>query len=393
MREAVEIDVAVLGGGIAGLWLLHRLRALGFDAALIDAQPLGTGQTLAAQGIIHSGVKYTFDGINRPQTEALSSMPKIWMDAIEGTGEVDLRGTEILSPHQFMWSPGMLGRFIGAMASRAMRSDVGTVTRAEWPEIFRTGDFSGKVYRLEEPVLATRSVLEALRNKFAEFIHRGTVTAFRCGENFSEADVVSEGSAPLTVRARAFVFTAGTGNEFFAPQLGLDAGQATQRRPLRMFLARGLPHPLFAHCLVPEPKPRVTVTTHPFEGEHVWYIGGNVAEKAVGLDDAEALHWAQSEMRALFPWLDWRAVRWAIHDVDRAEPQSSKLLPSAPTLRPVGNAALAWPTKMAFAPALALKTLHWLQERRVEPSGRATALPLPRAEVGRYPWEEARTWT
>ena len=177
------------------------------------------------------------------------------------------------------------------------------------------------------------------------------------------------------------------------PQLGLDSGQSTQRRPLRMFLARGLPHPLFAHCLVPEPKPRVTVTTHPFLGGHVWYIGGNVAEKAVGMNDADALRWVQSEMRALFPWLDWRAVRWAIHDVDRAEPQSSKLLPSAPTLLPVGNAALAWPTKMAFAPALALKTLHWLQERRVEPSGRTTALPLPRAEVGRYPWEEARAWT
>ena len=392
MREAVEIDVAVLGGGIAGLWLLNRLRTLGYHATLIDAYPLGTGQTLAAQGIIHSGVKYTFDGVNRPQTESLSAMPKIWMDSIAGAGEVDLRGTEVLSSHQFMWSPGLLGRFIGAMASKAMRSDVGTVKRDEWPEVFQSGDFSGKVYRLEEPVLATRSVLDVLRNKFANFIHRGTVTAFRREENISEADVASEGRAPLTVRAKAFVFTAGTGNEFFAPQLGLDASKNTQRRPLRMFLARGLPHPLFAHCLVPEPKPRVTVTTHPFEGEHVWYIGGNVAEKAVGMGDAEALHWAQGEMRALFPWLDWSAVRWAIHDVDRAEPQSSKLLPSAPTLLPVGNAALAWPTKMAFAPALALKTLHWLQELRVEPSGRATTLPLPRAETGPYPWEEAQTW-
>ena len=89
VREAAEIDVAIFGGGIAGLWLLNRLRTLGFDAALFEKTALGTGQTIASQGIIHSGVKYTFDGVNRPQTEALSSMPKIWMDCIEGRGEVE----------------------------------------------------------------------------------------------------------------------------------------------------------------------------------------------------------------------------------------------------------------------------------------------------------------
>src|SRR5262245_52644096 len=128
------MDVLIAGGGIAGLWLLNRLRAAGFDAALVDRNPLGTGQTIAAQGIIHSGVKYTFDGVMRPQTEALSSMPKIWMDSIAGHGEVDLRGAEILSEHQFMWSPGsLMGRLVGAMASKAMRSDVATLDRPQWP--------------------------------------------------------------------------------------------------------------------------------------------------------------------------------------------------------------------------------------------------------------------
>ena len=90
MSNAVELDVAVFGGGVAGLWLLNRLRALGFDAALFEKHALGHGQTIASQGIIHSGVKYAFDGVNRPQTEALSSMPKIWMNCIAGRGEVDL---------------------------------------------------------------------------------------------------------------------------------------------------------------------------------------------------------------------------------------------------------------------------------------------------------------
>src|SRR6185436_5068867 len=154
MRTAAEIDVAVFGGGIAGLWLLHRLRALGFNAALFEKRSLGAGQTIASQGIIHSGVKYTFDGVNRPQSEALSSMPKIWMDCIAGRGEVDLRGTEILAEHQLMFTTGgLLNRVAGAVAMKALRSDVSTVERSDLPAVFQSREFNGKVYRLEEPVL------------------------------------------------------------------------------------------------------------------------------------------------------------------------------------------------------------------------------------------------
>jgi hypothetical protein len=143
---------------------------------------------------------------------------------------------------------------------------------------------------------------------------------------------------------------------------------------------------------VPEPKPRVTITTHDLNGENVWYLGGNIAEKAVGMSETEALRWAHSEMTALFPWFDWNTVRWAIHDVDRAEPAASKLLPSGPTLTTVGNAALAWPTKLALAPALTQKALRWLEQQGVTPSGNVTELPLPIAEPARYPWEEKREW-
>src|SRR5687768_18507302 len=121
MGETADIDVAVFGGGIAGLWLLARLRALGFDAHLFEKSALGAGQTIASQGIIHSGVKYTFDGVNRPQTEALSSMPKIWMDCIDGRGEVDLRGTEVLAKNQLMFTTGgLVNRIAGSLATKAL---------------------------------------------------------------------------------------------------------------------------------------------------------------------------------------------------------------------------------------------------------------------------------
>ena len=389
MRDAAEIDVAVFGGGIAGLWLLRRLCALGFDAHLFEKNALGAGQTIASQGIIHSGVKYTFDGVNRPQTEALSSMPKIWMDCIAGRGEVDLRGTEILAEHQLMFTTGgLLNRVAGAVATKALRSDVSTVERSDLPEIFPSPEFSGKVYRLEEPVLATKTVLNALRGSETHF--STSVQLVREGERVTEVRL-SDG-AQVNIRPRASVFTSGEGNEWFAEQLGFEKSKVAQRRPLRMFLARGLPHRLFAHCLVPEPKPRITVTTHPLEGEHVWYLGGNIAEKAVGMSKADSLRWARREMTDIFPWLDWKKVRWAIHDVDRAEPAANKLLPGGPTLTTVGNAALAWPTKLALAPALTLQVLRWLEQQKISPSGKGTTLPLPVAEPARYPWEEVREW-
>jgi hypothetical protein len=389
VRDGAEIDVAVFGGGIAGLWLLRRLRALGFDALLFEKTALGTGQTIASQGIIHSGVKYTFDGVSRPQTEALSSMPRIWMDCIAGRGEVDLRGTEILAEHQLMFtSRGLLHRVAGALATKALRSDVNALARDDWPAVFRAKEFSGTIYRLEEPVLAAKTVLEALR---CQGTHTAGVKEMqRDGERVS--GIILNDSAATCIRPRACVFTAGEGNEWFAERLGLEKSRVAQRRPLRMFLARGLPHKVFAHCLVPEPKPRVTITTHTWDGENVWYLGGNLAEKAVGMNNGDALRWAHGEMTELFPWLDWKSIRWAIHDVDRAEPAANRLLPSGPTLTTIGNAALAWPTKLALAPALTQQALRWLDQLGVTPSHRTTALPLPPAEPARYPWEEVREW-
>jgi glycerol-3-phosphate dehydrogenase len=382
----MELDVAVFGGGIAGLWLLRRLRALGFHAVLFEKNSLGHGQTIASQGIIHSGVKYTFDGVNRPQTEALSSMPKIWMDCIAGRGEVDLRGTEILAESQLMFTTGgLLNRLTGALATKAMRSDVNAVERALWPGVFATRQFSGKIYRLEEPVLATKTVLAALGRDGAH--HAGVKTIRREGGRVVE--VIFNDDPETRIAPRACVFTSGEGNEWFADQIGLAKEKVAQRRPLRMFLARGLPEKLFAHCLVPEPKPRVTVTTHRLGGDNVWYLGGNIAENAVGLSDADALRWAHSEMTDLFPWLDWQKISWAIHDVDRAEPLANKLLPSGPTLTTNGNAALAWPTKLALAPALTLQALRWLEQLGLTPSHRTAELPLPAAEPARYPWEQA----
>jgi glycine/D-amino acid oxidase-like deaminating enzyme len=391
--DPVEIDVAVMGGGIAGLWLLNRLRLLGFDALLFESKALGTGQTLAAQGILHSGVKYAFDKRMGSTAQALSAMPKIWLDCIAGRGEVDLRGTQILADNQCVFTTGGLtSRVASAIAGKAFRSVFEPIQPGDLPEVFRARGFKGDVFRLQEPVIATKTAIVALRD------HCPRPGAFCASvkelrrQGASVTEIVFDDARQTRIRPRACVFTAGEGNEWFAHQLGFDKNKVTQRRPLRMFLARGLPHRVYAHWLVPEPKPRLTITTHDLNGENIWYIGGNIAEKTVGMSPAEALRHAHTELTGVFPELDWKRVRWAIHDVNRAEPSANKLLPKGPTLKTAGNAALAWPAKLVLAPALASETLHWLEQQNISPSNRTTELPFPAAEPGKYPWEEVREW-
>ena len=62
-RDSTRIDVAIIGGGIAGTWLLRLLSQKGYNAILLEQNELGCGQTLASQGMVHGGLKYALTGL------------------------------------------------------------------------------------------------------------------------------------------------------------------------------------------------------------------------------------------------------------------------------------------------------------------------------------------
>jgi glycerol-3-phosphate dehydrogenase len=84
MKKTVETDIAIIGGGIAGLWLLNRLRQEGYSVILLESVTLGGGQTNKAQGILHEGVKYALQGTLSPSSNAITHMPTIWKQCLEG---------------------------------------------------------------------------------------------------------------------------------------------------------------------------------------------------------------------------------------------------------------------------------------------------------------------
>jgi glycerol-3-phosphate dehydrogenase len=60
--QTLHIDIAIIGGGVAGLWALNQLRNRGFSAVLFEQEALGGYQTMASQGMIHGGIKYALGG-------------------------------------------------------------------------------------------------------------------------------------------------------------------------------------------------------------------------------------------------------------------------------------------------------------------------------------------
>ena len=396
---ATPVDVVIFGGGVAGLWLLARLRSRGYQAVLLESQALGAGQTRYAQGIIHGGTKYALTGKLTGSSEAIAEMPAIWRACLAGKGELDLRQVKLLSSHQFMWSTeGLASRMSGFFASKLMRSRTRTVEGDKRPEILRNPAFHGQVYRLEEPVLDTASLVKALAEPYGDAIFKlSDSNALQLNKSERGWRVQLNGAMPLD--ARRLVFAAGKGNAALLEKCGRSS-PAMQLRPLQMVMLRGsreqlLPGELYAHCLGASSNPRITITTHyDREGRTVWYLGGQIAEEGVGRDHASQVAAAKKELGELFPWLDLTAMEWATLPIDRAEPRMPDgSRPANVFAEEQDGIITAWPTKLALSPRLAKVIIEMIEQGNVQP-GKAMELPQwPHPGYAPLPWQEEERWS
>jgi len=397
MTREIDTDVLLFGGGIAGLWMLARLRTAGYSALLLEAHRLGGVQTPASQGIIHGGTKYALTGKLTGSARSIGAMPGVWRACLDGTGELDLSGVRLLSDHQYLWSTGTpTSELAGFFASHAMRSRVAAADADGRPAPLRHASFNGHAYRLDEPVLDTGSLLRRLGGQFGEYclkIDPEQGLRFLEGRPPTVALTDPDGGA-LRLRARRLVLVAGAGNERLLAALG-RAKPAMQRRPLHMLMARGDLPDLYAHCLGIGVNPRITVTTHSLpDGDKVWYLGGQIAEQGVERATREQVAAGQRELAQVLPWLEFSGLRWACLRVDRAEPrQAGGRRPDKPFLDTRDGVSVAWPTKLAFAPALAGELMRSLAHGGIRPGGGEGApANWPRPSPAPLPWEATREW-
>ncbi|MCU7843671.1 MAG: FAD-dependent oxidoreductase [Candidatus Thiodiazotropha sp. (ex Monitilora ramsayi)] len=392
----LQVDVAIFGGGIAGLWLLGRLRQAGYRAILLESNGLGGVQTLASQGIIHGGTKYALTGKLTGSSQAIKAMPGIWRDCLAGHGEIDLRHVRALSDHQFLWSTAKLvSRMAGFFAGKVMESRVREVKGTDRPEAFQNPAFRGAVYRLDEPVLDVASLVGELSRQFGDAAYAVTWPDGLQFEHARLIRILGDDGVWRTLETRQTVFAAGAGNEPLLQRLGRE-GPAMQKRPLHMVMLKGALPPLYAHCLGASANPRLTVTSYPLgDGEILWYLGGDVAEQGVGRSRDEQVTAAKHELGRLLPWVDLNSVDWGTLEVDRAEPrQPDGRRPDCSFMEDSDGLAVVWPTKLAFAPRLAGEIMTLLSGRGVQPASEHSplSLGLAPAQLAQPPWEKEQLW-
>tara|TARA_R110000823_G_scaffold28045_2_gene81426 strand:- start:726 stop:1952 length:1227 start_codon:yes stop_codon:yes gene_type:complete len=378
----LSCDIAIIGGGIAGLWLLNRLVEAGYNAVLLEQMALGGDQTAASQGMIHGGIKYTLGGGLTGASEAIADMPDHWRACLAGEGDVDLRGAAILSDHFYLWSSSStLSRMTAFLASKATRGRVNRVDKKDRPDIFQHSAFKGSLYQLVDMVLDVPTVVKALADNCAERIFQIDWQHAHWLRNGDQSVAINfeHNQQSRRLDAHQFVLTAGQGNEAMLNELGISAPQM-QRRPLhQVMIKHHYPHRFYGHCLGTEATPRLTISSHPCaDGAQVWYLGGSLAEKGVHQTAEQLIGAAKDELAALMPWVDLGNAQWATLRVDRAEPRQrnfarpDKAFVSRAENCP--NIMVAWPTKLTLTPNLADEAIALIQEQSLlQPS----AEPIP----------------
>lgn len=392
MMARGRLDCILFGAGIAGLWLAARLIARGYDVLLLETGRTGGLQTLASQGIIHGGLKYALLGKLTGSSEALATMPDRWRSCIAGTGELDLRGVRLLSPHQYLWSTeSIFSRLAGLFARQTLRSRVTRVAPDERPRPFDHPGFHGDLYRLHEPVLDIPSLVARLTTLVGKRLRRLPEEArveLQAGPAPGLRLLLPDGDE-LQLDARLLIFVAGAGNAGLLESIG-ERQIATQRRPLQMVMVRGRLPSLFAHCLGAGVNPRLTITSYPLaDDQQLWYLGGELAETGVGKDAEAQIAVARAELQALFPWRPLTETGWATLAIDRAEPkQAEGQRPETAVVMGGEGFLVGWPTKLAFAPLLAEQILDRLQPLGIRPGapGPGPWQRLSQPPMGQPPW-------
>jgi glycerol-3-phosphate dehydrogenase len=404
--DAIQVDVLIFGGGVAGLWTLARLRALGFACLLVEKDALGAGQTIASQGIIHGGIKYALTGRASRASAAIAGMPAIWEACLAGRGEIDLRSARVLSERQYLWTTSGIGsRLVGAAVGRVVRTPVRRVRAAERPECFAGAGRGVDVYTVEERVLEPRSVVHALAET------AGGEGIVRCGawEVADDAIRLRGVMGDVLVRPRRVVLCAGEGNAALMEHLHAGTrsngkhGVGQQVRPLHMVMARGDLPEVYGHCVGVADRPRLTITSQvDAEGRVVWYVGGEVAEAGVDRPAEEQIAAARGEIAACLGWVDLADTQWAAVRVNRAEGTiggaGGKIeRPDEPVIVDLGGefgTIVAYPTKLAFSPLLAERVIELVRgtggpaSPARKPLGDAFT-GFERPTIAPLPWERA----
>ena len=364
----LKTDIAIVGGGIAGLWMLNSLSQQGYDVILLEADKLGCGQSVRSQGIIHGGMKYALNGVLSQASDAIKDMPARWRKCLAGEGDIDLSSVTQLSAAHYLWSQSSLGAKITSFfAKKTMSGRVDNVAKTDYPAIFDHSAFKGNLYKLNEIVLDIPTVLKTLAAPYQSRILKIDTAKCEWQQENQQINALYDPKQDLRISAQRFVFAAGQGNAAILKALDIEQPQM-QLRPLHMLaVTHNTQLPVYAHCIGASSKPLVTITHHNnHDGSYTWYLGGDIAESGVERDTQQQIDTGKALIKDLLPWVTLENQSWQAIRIDRAEPKQSSLSrPDAAFMHCADNHFVCWPTKLALAPDLSDKVIAALKSQNV----------------------------
>ena len=397
--QPIYTDALILGGGVAGLWIANRLKNAGYDVAVLERDQLGCKQTLASQGMIHGGMKYTLSGMLNPSSETLADMPRYWRQCLVGDGDVDLRNTRLMSDFFYLWSGNSLSdKLAGFFASKTLTGRIEPVKLERLPPLFRHTDFEGNLYRLEDIVIDTHSLVANLEQHLKHRCFQWNWESATWSMDQGVLSLIAQrDEKTYQIFAQQFIFAAGEGNGELLSAVGAPAPKM-QLRPLQQLMVKHrYPFSFYGHCIGASSLPRLTISTHKLDsGETIWYLGGQLAEDGVNLTPDALIVRAQEELATIMPWIHLEEAEWSCLSINRAEPeQPNKQRPDQAYLGQasgINNLSVAWPTKLTLTPNLGNQMLDHLISQDIQPKyhdAQRIAEFCPAATIGRNPWEHA----
>jgi glycine/D-amino acid oxidase-like deaminating enzyme len=398
----LALDAVIFGGGAAGLWLLDELTRRGRSVVLLEAGDLGAGQTVASQGIIHGGMKYSLGGLATPSARAIREMPLVWRRCLAGESAPDLTRTRIRSEFCYLWqTTSLTSRLAMAGARVALRTTPTPLAADARPAVL--DDCPGEVCRLDEQVIDPPSFIGDLADQ-----HRRCILAIDAADGLSfetggpgvvRTIRLVNGDHQAALEPRHVFLTAGSGNETLRRQLDLEAG-VSQRRPLHMAMVRGDLPALNGHC-VDGGHTRLTITSaRDCEDRVVWQLGGQIAEDGEHMDGEELIEHTRREVAECVPGLAIDGAAWSTYRADRVEARTrAGRRPRSAQVETVGNTTTGWPTKLALVPVLARKAMRAMRVPTKVPETPPALPPTPdalrdwpRPAIALPPWETENRW-
>ena len=394
----INVDVIIFGGGAAGLWVLDELTRKGRSALLLESQALGQWQTIASQGIIHGGLKYSLQGLLTKSAEQIREMPVVWRECLAGRREPNLSQTRLRSDACYLWRTDTITSRLGMLGAKlGLRIAPETVASHDRPDVLRS--CPGSAFRLPEQVICPITFLENLADRHPGRIRKVDPAGIQWELNevggVRSLHLSSIGNEKLHLKLNCVIFAAGAGNAALRNAVGLPS-PVMQRRPLHMVMLRGRLPVLNGHC-VDGAKTRITVTsTTDSRGDTIWQVGGQLTEDGVNMEPGPLLRHARSELLASIPGLDLSRAEGSTYRADRAEAKTAAITrPETAQVIEDQNILTAWPTKLALAPKLAERLCELVCQSPPVPANPAALEVLknwPRPEVATPPWETATEW-